>query len=101
MSDIPRNHRVFNYTFNNGFANYWFEFIDGNFGYWYEEPSAPLRWHFWNISLENLEETYSETEYRRAKPRAPSTFIGPIQPPPSPLIQKIREMEKRRQVAYA
>jgi len=99
MSDIPVDHKCFNYIFNNGGANYWFDIVDGIFGYWYEDSYSPLKWNPWNISLEQLEDSYNDVEYLRATPR--QVLVGPMQPPPSPIIKKIREMEKRRQVAYA
>jgi len=99
MSDIPLSHICFQNVYaGHDEEEFWFEMKGGRFGYWYKYPNGLTRWNDWDISLEYLEQNLYG--YRSIR-KIPTMFHGPMQPPPSPLILKIREMEKRRQVAYA
>jgi hypothetical protein len=100
MSNIPFDHECFNYVFGTEtIGEFWFDWKDGVFGYWYINPPVELgqpTWMSWNVSLAFFEREYPTFHKNRVR-----NFCGPMQPPPPPLIRKIREMEKRRQVAYA
>jgi len=53
--------------------------------------------HFW-YSVDTSRLCTLPNEYTKLHRRTP--FIGPIQPEPSAVIKKIREMAKRREVSY-
>ena len=100
MSSIPFDHDCFRYLFRSGSTGtFWFDYVDGMFGYWYTYIDLPLKkeWQKWDISLADFEYRYPEF----IKTGLRNDFCGPMQPPPPPHSRKIREMEKRRQVAYA
>jgi hypothetical protein len=103
MSSIPFDHECFNYVFGTeSSGEFWFDWKDGVFGYWYTNfpgDSEQPAWMSWNVSLDFFEREYPT--FIKNRVRDNYTFCGPVQPPPPPLIRKIREMEKRRQVTYA
>jgi len=99
MSNIPLDHECFKYIFRSGSTGeFYFDVVDDAFGYWYSYNDLPrTEWQKWDISAHDFNTRYPDF----IKDRVRIVLCGPVQPPPSPIIQKIREMEKRRQVAYA
>jgi len=57
-------------------------------------PEKLARWH----SINTVIPTTLQLAYTKHSKRIP--FVGPIQPEPSPVIKKIREMTKRRELSY-
>jgi len=76
---------------------YFFFTIKENFLYYSYNtiPDKLTRWH----SIYTDRPTTLLLAYTKHSKRIP--FVGPIQPEPSPIIKKIREMAKRRETCYA
>lgn len=95
--NIPLDHECFQWNFSgykDGKNSFYFAYNEeGDFGYFADGGKG---FYKWNIKKELLE-TYLEIReggWYRISPRP--LFCGPIQPPPSKVILKIRQMEARR-----
>jgi len=89
--NIPLDHECFNWEWSTSIGDkeyFTFQYRDGHFGYYYTDK--PECFYIWGVALNDLEVRLNGWNKRNG------TFCGPMQPPPSKVILKIREMEARR-----
>lgn len=90
--NIPYDHECFNWVWKIGEEaadSFIFKYVGDQFGYCYSNEQE--RFYYWGISKERLED-HLMNWYKEK----PIDFHGPMQPTPSKVILKIRQMEARQ-----